>query len=1581
MAARFLVTPTVALIGVSLAILPAYGQTGPLCSNCQFYLVAVTPDGVYDLNRQKNSTGNTTTFTVTNTGNLDDSYTFSCRVTGGVTCTNIDPPSQALPFGQQVSVTVTYSVGSTGGRLTLDALGAAHVNPGHDTGYVFVTTPPVITLVVPKVTSTPDTALVHSRTPLVLATFSADAALDTSTLVIKLGSDTVTRLLRRNTALAEWEIDAAHQLTPGVVQSLYVSICHINASCSSVTRQVLLDNSGTAIVSFTGMPLELYGHAAEVETGFAIPAYFSMGSPRSTGLVYSTRQSYPRALVNTDIELTWPAGNPDQIKAILKNGIVGLDSLTVTTPSCTASSGRKCRVTLQGDFSDSTYARAVRKWLNVEVRVTSGGTTKISVDSVEVVLVDRRASPYGSGWFVSGVERLDSAGTDMILVQSNGAASLFRGWNGLYLSPPGDSRQLTWTGSQWEMRLRFSGCPTNGQTVFDTQGRLVGIYDCNANHTTIAYAATDRPSSITDAVTKQTTFYYNASVKLDSIRDPGGRVSRVTINGSGQLVYDSVSSPGSNSSVGSFSYTSYGGNNTVLLTSQNDALGQATTYSYDARRRAYQIALPAVLPETGTIPVSPVSTFRPQVLRGLDTLLSADSIFGQVRDPRGYWTRSITTRWGRALRTWDTLGTMLRASYSPEGYALWAEGKVADSSRVYMTYDVFNRPIRSYRLRTANDTVLIDSLAYDSYGRVSRRYNPLRQYSSYSYDGNGNPLTAVTPTGDTTRYQWLVSGQLDRVLAPLQTGSTIYTYEATWKNNYQLTDAAGLILSTNLYDSLGRVTEVQRKVTVWTDGKPDSQDTIQWRRTRTWYDALNRVDSVRIERTTSCPAPCNTPAWPTDADTSQWQQVKHLYDRLSRDTGRVNTRGRRTRYAYDALGRLRMRWPFGDSVAVVDSFRYDIGGNPRFVWSRRANMIELRFDARGRDTLVIVPGVGNYHQVFGGPGDQLSRATIDNYVDPIGGVNPGLSWVYSQSGLLMSDTAQGNRVTTYQYDRYTRDTLVTDVRGTWRMRDDALRGVLDTVITAYGDTLHWTIDQRGRPVGPYISNGSNPDYAIIQSWDQVGKLVSVRDTHTVNVGQWQVDSTEPDLNLLPAWTEKQGSGGQVIVSRDTVSYDAWDRVTNIAYFKNGAPLQSTGYSFDRDGNIIPASDARTYDLATTRMTARAGNTYAYDRAGNLDSATIAGVGWRYIYDALERLVAIRKSGTTITRYGYDVIGRRIVKRVYSGPNTGYLRMLYSGSDLGAEADSAGNLSMGYTAGLGVDNLVSIHNYADAQDYYVIQDALHSIRGLSRRDGTWMASWRFGIYGSVIDSMGSPPFTLRQRWTGREYDQESGLYYFRARYYDPSSQRFIEEDPSQFVNGPNLYAYGDGNPLNGRDPSGLGMVPDGCYLTKGVEHWVTGEADGDKHYIVWYYVCIDGLGGSVVSDPNSIGGTSSKIGGSGGPGQVPQQPQQPVVGAMGSLSGVKPYCIALILKTCLSPQPPANEPVRPGAEDPAGLPADPREAVPDGESDYQWQRLLGIIAQGRVILIDVFGVIVLPRDQNGCIILPGMIQTPGVPRCS
>jgi len=127
--------------------------------------------------------------------------------------------------------------------------------------------------------------------------------------------------------------------------------------------------------------------------------------------------------------------------------------------------------------------------------------------------------------------------------------------------------------------------------------------------------------------------------------------------------------------------------------------------------------------------------------------------------------------------------------------------------------------------------------------------------------------------------------------------------------------------------------------------------------------------------------------------------------------------------------------------------------------------------------------------------------------------------------------------------------------------------------------------------------------------------------------------------------------------------------------------------------------------------------------------------------------------------------------------------------------------------------------------------LRSVRGLTSRAGTWQASWRYGLYGAAIDSAGSSPFFLRYRWTGREFDRETGLYFHRSRYYSPAALRFVQEDPAGFQAGPNLYAYGDGDPTTGRDPNGM-------------------SKDWDMQVKPWHdvYACMGTIAGCYEADP-------------------------------------------------------------------------------------------------------------------------------------
>lgn len=119
-----------------------------------------------------------------------------------------------------------------------------------------------------------------------------------------------------------------------------------------------------------------------------------------------------------------------------------------------------------------------------------------------------------------------------------------------------------------------------------------------------------------------------------------------------------------------------------------------------------------------------------------------------------------------------------------------------------------------------------------------------------------------------------------------------------------------------------------------------------------------------------------------------------------------------------------------------------------------------------------------------------------------------------------------------------------------------------------------------------------------------------------------------------------------------------------------------------------------------------------------------------------------------------------------------------------------------------------------------------------------------------------------RYGAREWDRETGLYFMRARYYDPALGRFLSEDPIGLAGGINPYVFAGDNPVNGGDPSGLG----GCSYVSG-QYTTEVIVDGHVGYAVHgygFWVCeSDGGGGSTAGGEGWGGGAATGGGGTGG----------------------------------------------------------------------------------------------------------------------
>jgi len=262
-------------------------------------------------------------------------------------------------------------------------------------------------------------------------------------------------------------------------------------------------------------------------------------------------------------------------------------------------------------------------------------------------------------------------------------------------------------------------------------------------------------------------------------------------------------------------------------------------------------------------------------------------------------------------------------------------------------------------------------------------------------------------------------------------------------------------------------------------------------------------------------------------------------------------------------------------------------------------------------------------------------------------------------------------------------------------------------------------------------------------------------------------------------------------------YDAAGRLTNVQY-----PSGLTeAYTYDSAGNRITLTSSitgttyYTYDsenkLTYTNHSGDITN-YAYDGMGNTISG---GNSTMMTYDYERRLTSITLlSGDTVT-YKYLPDGTRIMR----ANNTDTEYYLYDREDRIGDYDQSGNLLISYTHGPGVDEPLAMT--VNGSTYFYIPDIQGSIRAIVDEDGNLMASYVYDVWGNLISHNGPLSEKNDYLYTGREYDWETGIYYYRARSYNPELGRFLQQDPEGMVDGPNMYVYVGNNPVNKVDPSG------------------------------------------------------------------------------------------------------------------------------------------------------------------------------------
>ena len=918
---------------------------------------------------------------------------------------------------------------------------------------------------------------------------------------------------------------------------------------------------------------------------------------------------------------------------------------------------------------------------------------------------------------------------------------------------------------------------TGGGTVydFDTEGRLAQKTDPNGNW--VSYTYTDG----------NLTTIANSFGRSLIITWTDGRISQV--------------SDGSR-------IVQYGYDTSGRMITSTDAESHVTTFEYDSANRMTKIFNP-------TNPTTPFVENTYDDLGLVETQKVAGNTasnyyFGgfrsEVVDPAGnskVWEFQKNRLYGqpkKAVKITDESGRTI--TYEYDGLMRTVRQTMPEGNFVEYTYDSKNNPLSVTAYDKTGNNPLTTSMTYHTaYNKLASVTDPLSRTTSFGYDGNGNLQTITQPTVSAgtpvTSFTYTAQGLPETKTDP-DGMVTHFGYNGTGDLISATLNYGGLNLTTQFgYDTAGNLASItdprtnttnfifnnQRQIAQATSPSPYSYVTTFG------YDADGNLTTVTrqgtvtetISATYSLTGKKLTETSPGSHTTT------YQYDSLDRLWKVIDPESRVTEYGYDESGRL---------TVVINGkghneAQYGYTTNGRRAWVKDANNNTTSYDYDGYDRLVRTTyPYGSYEQFSLDNGGRIqSVLTRDNRT---------ITYGYDNLDRITSRTIQGAPTDTYTYD----------LAG--RMINAATSG-LGTFTHVYDTAGRLTsvIDPNTRTVGYQYDAASNrtridyPDgsYAIY-AYDEMGRMTTVQyDPNN--------DSTAPAPSTVATYTYDNLSRRDTAAlgngTSAALSYSTDSLVSDIIHTATSGNVTFT-YNHDTSGlitNLTVSDDlfAPFTDIAGTKSftpnslnqyTSAMGEAIVHDLNGNMSSDGTND----YVHDAVNRLVTATVGSTTWT-YAYGPLDRRMSKA--DGTNT--IQYLYDNDRAVAEYNGSGTLLRKYIYGPGLDEPIMMIVPGDPNEtvYYYHADSQGTIIGLTNDSGAWVEKYAYTLYGkpAAASTIGNP-----YKYTGRRLDAETGLYYYRARYYDPHLRRFIETDPIGYAGGMNLYAYVGNSPLGFVDPLGL-----------------------------------------------------------------------------------------------------------------------------------------------------------------------------------
>jgi RHS repeat-associated protein len=326
--------------------------------------------------------------------------------------------------------------------------------------------------------------------------------------------------------------------------------------------------------------------------------------------------------------------------------------------------------------------------------------------------------------------------------------------------------------------------------------------------------------------------------------------------------------------------------------------------------------------------------------------------------------------------------------------------------------------------------------------------------------------------------------------------------------------------------------------------------------------------------------------------------------------------------------------------------------------------------------------------------------------------------------------------------------------------------------------------------GARISANWPDGFYVTQDHFVTGEVKTIYRSGTFAIAQYSFDNRGNRIGLT------RGNGASSSFTPDAIS-----RLSALSF-----DLGGTSYDYSSSFTYNPANQISTYTRSNDNFAwgghYNRNDTYAINGLNQATSAGSKSLGHdgrgnitsyganAYTYSAENRMIT-GPGGATLQ---YDPLGR-LYSISKSGTTT---RFLYDGTDLVAEFNGASVLQRRFVHGPAADEpIVWYEGNGTGAPYYYHQDERGSVVAISDGAATPNAVKKYDEYGVPGGST-----VGRFAYTGQTWLPEVGLYYYKARMYDPRLGRFMQSDPIGYGAGMNLYGYVGGDPVNLIDPLGL-----------------------------------------------------------------------------------------------------------------------------------------------------------------------------------